>query len=249
MLDDLSELITFERSEIHYQLPPPDANNPRSGIAVRAGHIPVLFTAPHGCKHRRSDRWKQEDEYTSAIAEWLHRLTNAHTIYITHRIDPDPHDDESGNIFKQVIAEHVENHHVKLVIDLHGSMGTRNFGISLGTMNGITCPAYEPVIIRQFEKAGFCIDDNLPRLDRLVINHPLYTGGLRMPTITRFVYQELHLPAIQVEINAWLRLLQRLPHSTSALRNHEPDFQGDHERFRRMMSAFVDVVNYFAETQ
>lgn len=239
MQDDLDQIIAFEKDNIHYQSPPPENS---SGIVRRVGSLPVMFSAPHACRHKRAGRWKQEDEYTAAIAEWMHQRAGAHAIYITHQIDPDPHDDGADNIFKQEMAAFLKGHPARLVIDLHGTRGDRDFGVALGTMNDVSCPKYQPRIIQHIEAQGFRMDDTAFSLDRLAINHPRYTGGLRRPTITRFVYEELSLPAVQIEINAWIRILKRLPASTNASSNLAPDFKGDTRRFVRVMDALTRIV-------
>jgi len=238
MIANLDALIDFERTTIHYAESPP---HPAEGIALRRGSRPVLFSAPHACRHKRGRRWKQEDEYTATIAEWLHRLTGAHAMYLTHSIDPDPHDDDSRNIYKKTLAGFVEQNPVALVIDLHGIMGNRQFGIALGTMKGQSCTPYQTAVIECFEEVGF--RRHTPHhLDTLAVNHPRYTGGLTMPTITRFAHQELGLAAVQIEINAWVRVLERLPHATNAQENNAPHFRGDPLRFQRMIRALSQIV-------
>jgi hypothetical protein len=246
MQSDLDQIIAFEAQQIHYQSPPPD-DNPRSGIAIRTGSQPVMFSAPHSCRHKRANRWKQEDEYTAAIAEWLHQRTGAHAIYLTHQINPDPHDDGPDNIYKQALAAFLKEHPVRLVIDLHGTRPDRDFGVALGTMKGRSCPQHQPLIIAQIEAHGFRIDETHAKMDRMAVNHPRYTGGLSRPTITRFVVEELGLPAVQIELNAWIRILKRLPNSTNASRNRAPNFEGDAARFLRVMDALTTIAHQISQ--
>jgi hypothetical protein len=238
---DLAWITTFERT-IRYQEP---ALTPSAGIAMLLGACPVLISAPHSARHKRSGFWKQEDEYTAAITVWLHRTLGTHAIYLTHEIDPDPHDDDSNNVYKQQVAAFIAQHPVKLVLDLHGTRGDRDFGIALGTMQGISCPAYETPIIQAFEQAGFVEDGYSCSLDRLVLNHPFYTGGLKHPTITRFVSQELNIPAMQIEINAWIRVIERLPHASNA--HAALNFRADVGRFERVIEALKNVVEIGAK--
>lgn len=170
---DLDWLIAFERT-IHYQEP---ALSPDQGIATQAGSCPVLISAPHSARHKRGGFWKQEDEYTAALAGWLHHHLHAHAIYLTHEIDPDPHDDNSQNVYKQQLAALIQQHPVRLVVDLHGSRGDRDFAIALGTMQGLSCQPYEDQIKDIFEEVGFKQQGYACSLDRLVMNHPYYTGG------------------------------------------------------------------------
>lgn len=237
---DFEPIIAFEQQHIHYRTAPA---TPTQGIQVRSGAVPILFSAPHAARHKRNERWKQEDEYTGAIAEWLHQLTQGHALYVSHQIDPDPHDDGDQNLYKQQLAAIVKAHSIKLVVDLHGVRGDRDFGVGLGTMHGVSCEPYEQFIIDHFEAVGFLRQNFESSLDRLAINPPRYTGGLSRPTITRFAHQQLHVPAIQMEINAWIRVLKRLPHSTNALSRTAPDFYGDRERFVRFITALSKLAN------
>jgi hypothetical protein len=81
----------------------------------------------------------------------------------------------------------------------------------------------------------------------MAVNHPRYTGGLSRPTITRFVVEELGLPAVQIELNAWIRILKRLPNSTNANRNRAPNFEGDTARFLRVMDALVAIAHQISQ--
>lgn len=229
----------LERTFVHYRNPAPPGN---SGIIIREGRLPVLFSAPHSARHKRNNFWKKEDEYTGALAEHLHRTTDAHAIYLSHQIDPDPHDDDANNPYKQALAHFIATHPIALVIDLHGLSAKRPFGIALGTMDGISCPEYEALIVQAFCEAGFVTHKQAHLLDQLVINHPRYTGGLARPTITRFVSQRLGIAAMQVEINAWLRIEERLPSSTNALQKISPHFRGDAERMQRTLAVLQSVV-------
>lgn len=234
---DLEALVAFEAATFQYDTSP---NSPAEGLTLRRGHLPILFSAPHACQHKRGGYWKPEDEYTGTLAEWLHRLTGASALYVTHRIDPDPHDDDQQNIYKQALATAIQSQQIDLVVDLHGVKGNRDFGVALGTMNGLSCPAYEAQIIAHFEAQGF-LRAHPERLKRLVVNHPRYTGGLVRPTITHFASQDVGKAAIQIELNAWLRVLQRLPHSTNAKENNAPKLRADETLFRQMVAALVEI--------
>lgn len=240
MLDDLSPLIAFEKINFRYNQ---DTQPDEIGLRHRVGSRPILLTAPHACQHFRNQRWKQEDEYTGTIAEWLHRLTGAHALYITHRIAPDPHDDhDHSGLFKQTLRDITTQHQIQFVLDLHGASARRQFGVCLGTMRGVSCPAHEAQILETFAQYGYTRHATEQLLDRFAVNLSRYTGGLKHPTITQFASQELGIPAAQLEINAWLRVLQRHAHSCNARSDIAPHFQGDHSRFRQLMLTLIDLI-------
>jgi len=203
----------------------------------------VLVSAPHACRHKRGGVWKPEDEYTGALALWLHQTTGAHALSITHQIDPDPHDDGDHNLYKRALADFVAAHPVRLILDLHGARPERPFGVCLGTMGGQTCPAYEELLLESFQAEGFNIAEAPQPLDIIAQNLPRFTGGLHQPTITRFAYERLHVPCVQVEINAWLRVARRLATSTNAQKGIAPHFQADPKRLARLLAALTLIVN------
>ncbi len=239
----LQALVALEQEQVHYDMPAPPGS---SGLAVLPGRRAVLISAPHAVRHWRRGSWKREDEYTAAIACWLHRQLGACALYPTHRIDPDPHADGDRGAYKQAIRDLIGTRAIRLVVDLHGARGDRDFAVALGTIRGESCPLYEVTVTAAFEAAGFLQGlDAASSLDRLALNPPHYTGGVSDPTITRFAWRELGVPAVQVELNAWVRIVQRLPSASEAQRGIAPLFWGDPERIRRVLAALTQIVESF----
>jgi hypothetical protein len=50
---------------------------------------------------------------------------------------------------------------------------------------------------------------------------------------------------VQVELNAWVRIVQRLPSASEAQRGIAPHFWGDPERIRRVLVALTWIVESF----
>ncbi len=239
-MDDgwLRTLKALEQEVVRYDEPAPVDG----GLALLPGWRPVLISAPHAARHWREHAWKREDEYTAAIAHWLHRHTGACCLYPTHRIRPDPHDDADRGAYKQALGALVRAHGIRLVVDLHGARGDRDFALALGTIYGQTCAAYEEAIVAAFGQVGFRPNGVASSLDRLVLNPARYAGGAHRPTVTRYVWQRLAVPAVQIEINAWARIVERLPQALEARRGLAPAFRGDPERIKRVLAGLVRVV-------
>jgi hypothetical protein len=241
--DWLDVLITLEQALVHYDESAPDG---RADVAVMTGRRPVLVSAPHATRHWRNDSWKREDEYTAAIAHWLHEQTGVHAMYATYRLNPDPHADSDQGPYKRLLRELIQAHEIRFVLDLHGARGDRDFAIALGTIHGETCAPYEEAIVTVLGKQGFGLDGVAPSLDRLAVNPPRYAGGTYMPTVTRFVWQELGVLALQVEINSWARIVKRLPESYAAQHRIAPHFRGDPARIARVLAGLrliIDLVD------
>jgi hypothetical protein len=235
MRDDLAtRLQRFEESQVRYRDDPPLG---QAAFRYLPGTRPVLISAPHGALHWRHGGWKGEDEYTAALAHVLAGQTGAHALYTIRRIRPDPNFEDDSD-YKRALARLLREHHILLVLDLHGARRRRDFGLELGTMGGFTCPDYEATIIRHIEWQGF-VRNHRRSLDRLWVNQ-LFKGGARQRTVTRFVWQQCGVNAAQIEINAHLRVVRRKPDAT--LYPDEPDFAADPVRLRRAINALVRIV-------
>jgi hypothetical protein len=242
--DWLDALTHLEQTQVAYDTPPP-ADDP--GIRLLTGRVPVLVSAPHATRHWRESAWKREDEYTAALAHWLHDHSGAHALYPTHRINPDPHDDDDTGPYKQRLREHIAAHDIRLVLDLHGARGDRDFGLALGTIYGQTCRPYEGAIVTALTGQGFHTDGAGSSLDRVALNLPRYAGGAVRPTVTRFVWERFEIPAVQIEINAWARIVTRLPDAWGARHRIAPDFRGDPARIRRVLDGLRRIIALVAD--
>jgi hypothetical protein len=237
----LAELVALERDLVRYREPPLDGG---PGFACVTGPRPVLISAPHGVAHWRNAFWKQEEEYTAAIAHWAAAQTGAHAIYSTRALRPDPHADKDAGTYKAAVREALEAHDIRLVIDLHGMRGDRDFALALGTINGESCPVYESAIVDTFCAAGFVLSEEAPSLDRLVLNHPRYAGGVSRRTVTRFAHRVCGVQAAQLEINVWLRIVQRLAGASAY--DEDPHFRSDSARTLQLLRGLVALVDMVA---
>ena len=99
---------------------------------TREGNIPILVSAPHGARHLRKGKWKEEDEYTASIAIRLGEATGAHVIYVKNKTHEDPNYIKRAR-YKDKIREIVQNDGIKFLLDLHGVNKDRPFKICIGT--------------------------------------------------------------------------------------------------------------------
>ena len=70
----------------------------------------------------------------------------------------------------------------------------------------------------------------------------VFAIGLRQPTITRYVWRTHHIPAVQVELSAWLRIVERLPQASNAKSGIAPHFRGDGQRILRAYCTLRDFI-------
>src|SRR5262249_38729769 len=135
---------------------------------------------------------------------------------------------------------------VSLVLDLHGARGDRDFAVAIGTINGETFAPFEESLLAEFEKQGFFANPE-SSLDRLVCNPARYTGGVRQPTVTRYVWRKHNIPAAQIELSAWVRIVQRLATASNAQNGSAPHFRGDGLRILRIYEALRSFISLVLE--
>ena len=205
-------------TEVAYRSSPPDGTPP---FVHHLGKRPVLISAPHATCHSRNNSRKMEEEFTYSFAKHLAMSTGCHAFLNRWETTEDPNWD-SQSVYKNELAAVVQAHHIEFVIDLHGMTNRHNIGIAVGTINGRSCPDHELDLQQAFLRNQFCAVaiDELEGIGerpgdkwrRLVMNHPRFTGGVKSHTVTRFVVDELQIPAAQVELTSAARIPYRAPH-------------------------------------
>ncbi|MCB8981400.1 MAG: hypothetical protein H6657_28675 [Ardenticatenaceae bacterium] len=235
LLDRLMDLETA----VSYTTPPPEGERP---FVYRPGDLPILVSAPHATVHQRCQREKGEEEFTGALAQLLGETTGAHTLYSRYRSNDDPNWDRDSP-YKTALQNIVQDQGIGFVLDLHGMSNRHKFGLALGTMNGRSCPDFEPLILEtvqaQFQQTSQGIARNFTELrwDHFVLNHPRFTGGVANYTITRFASEQLGIPALQIELCSSARVVERRPFS-----QWKTPFRGQPEAIEQAVALLQSLV-------
>jgi hypothetical protein len=201
-----------------------------------AGTRPILISAPHGAAHTRNGNSKDEDEFTAGMARLVGELTSAHVLDSRRKYATDPNADSIAP-YKKYLQEIISKNQIRFVIDLHGAKDSRSFGIALGSMHGKSCKKEErQVIIQTLENFGFL--ENNGGLFRLDMDNELPAVGTntRVP-ITRFC-RGLNISAIQIELNAWLRI----PKRREDVATSKVSFEGNKEMIDKTITALSEMV-------
>ncbi|MDQ0218601.1 hypothetical protein ELQ35_04365 [Peribacillus cavernae] len=165
-----------------------------SPIAVKLGSRPFLLSMPHSVVQKRENTLKEADDFTAAIGFLIQDKTDCHCICSKRTSDEDPNYVIGGN-YKRKLRELIEQHSIGFVLDLHGASSSRLFDIDLGTMHGKTIDPDQVNLIKQafFSHGIHDVREN----DTFAAEHP--------GTITAYVYSELRIPCVQLEINSKYR--------------------------------------------
>jgi len=223
----LKEIKKIEFKQIDYQKESPDY------FDIILGKIPILISAPHGAKHLRNGKWKEEDEYTASIAIKLAELTDAHVIYVKNATKEDPNYDLKTE-YKEAIEKAVKSHGIKFIADLHGARNDRKFKVSVGIIDDdkddCSCPTYKEIIQKSFKP----FQKDIFNLDGLNAS----TEG----TITYFAKNSLQIEAAQFEINGKYRIIERKPDSSKAKEGTEPYYKAEEKDVIEMINTLRKMI-------
>ena len=85
------------------------------------GTVTALVSAPHAVTHARNGRIKASEDFTGPLALEVARATGAHALVATRFAECDlNHDPLEACAYKQALVEHVRQHGIALVLDIHG---------------------------------------------------------------------------------------------------------------------------------
>jgi hypothetical protein len=200
----------------------------------KKGKIPILISAPHGARHLRNGKWKEEDEYTASIAIKLADLTGAHAIYVKNATREDPNFDIECK-YKEEIKKISKNYGIRFIADLHGAKLDRNFKISVGIINTdserCSCPTFKDLIqeaFSVFQKDVFNLDG---------------FSASSLGTITYFAKNTLELEAAQFEINARYRIVERKSDSTKSKAGIKHIYSAKENDILELIKALTTMLN------
>lgn len=235
--DPLKTLLELEKDVAYQEF----GSEKEPAFRYIVGRNRVLISAPHGAVHLRGDNPKEEDEFTAAIARWVASRTSSHVLYLRRKVNFDANWDAYCP-YKKEIERIVRNKGIKFVFDIHGAAANKDFGIALGTMCGKSCSEEQKkAIIHALNVENF--DEKAKGFKRLD-NDVTFTGKGRKGavTITRYVSEQLKIDAVQLELNASLRIpLRREDASQKCF------FAGDPRGISRALRSLTNVVKAVLE--
>lgn len=162
----------------------------------RLGSVPVMITAVHTMNQRRVDgTYKLREPFTKGIARYVAEMVDASCFIKIKDTKVDSNGFEFDD-FKFRLVEHIKEHDIKLVIDLHGAGRNRDFDVEFGTLDNTTINS---LVVKKLENC-FIVNG----IQRIKYNDPFKGGG-----VTRTVFEKTGIAVIQIEINRNFRDLDK----------------------------------------
>ena len=175
---------------------------------IKDGKIPIMISAPHAVNHYR-EKEKKAEKYTGGIAKYLQKITQCHIIYSTQCLKNDPNYEEEGE-YKRVLKEYVEDHGIKVLIDLHGCKETWEMMVDLGTVDASNSSLKGYSFVRDLLKYAleYRLSDCADRAGMCVTNNLRFSAG-KTNTITKYISQNTDTACIQLEISHLCRDMEK----------------------------------------
>lgn len=191
---------------------------------VLKGSVPVLVSCAHSIDQVRNGMLKPRELYSGALCKLIHERTNCHVIYKYHN---DGIDDNFvlHTKYKQKIGKIIKDNNIKLLIDIHGMVGSkskrfRGYYVELGTNNGrnlLDKTSLSEDFTRIFNDNG---------VNKVVTDKKFRAS--KCHTISRYVARTYKTPSIQIEISGDFR---------NAL-NYEID------NIKKILNAFDEIIDF-----
>ena len=181
------------------------------------GTVPVMLSAPHAVNHFRNGLKKWADTYTGGIALYLQQVTDCHLIYNARFAEKDPNFDapeinDYQHHLKNYLQKTAQNGApVCVLLDLHGSLATREYAVELGTAPNLNLSEaekntdltslhghkfIEDIVVKAFEQHFSGL--NTPK--KSVWKNKVFSAG-GTNTVTKNISDNTKTDCLQLEIN------------------------------------------------
>lgn len=164
-------------------------------LIYQEGNIPILITAPHSVRYIKQKKIRVSDEFTGATALLLKKLTGCHILAVSKLYGGDPNTDKKC-FYKESLSKIIQSNKIRMVIDLHGCSRETGVDISVGILKEDISKKYQDAkeeILSTLSTYGY----------KNVVENAF---KLEENSISRYVTQELHIHAFQLEVNKKYRV-------------------------------------------
>lgn len=173
----------------------------KESFKILEGTKKILISCPHSIDQIRNGMLKPREIYSGAIGKLIHESTGAHLIYKYHN---DGIDDNFvlHTKYKRSIGELIKENDIKIVIDIHGMVGShskrfRGDFIELGTDYGENLLG-KTYITEELKKIF-----SVHGIDRVATD--VNFKARKETTISKYISKFFSVPAIQIETSGDVR--------------------------------------------
>jgi len=176
-------------------------NSVCSCTVEKYGDLPILLSAPHAVKQIRNGEIKAHEFYTGAIVECLAKRIGCACItkqyLIENTTNDDPNTDNAYCSYKTAINQFLQEHKIKLFVDIHGLSSTRDSIVDICIDHGKNVNNIS--VVSELQK---CIENQFAA-DMCSIDK--YFQALSDNIMSKWVHSTFNISALELEINGAYR--------------------------------------------
>ncbi len=164
------------------------------------GNLPILLSAPHAVKQICNGAIKAHEFYTGAIAECLAKQIGCACITKKYLIETstndNPNTDNASCAYKTAISQFLQQHKIKLFLDIHGLSSKRDCIVDICIDKGKNINNTNYVLSLQN-----CIEE---KFGKNAHSTDKYFSAFSENIMSKWVHTNFDISAIELEINgAW----------------------------------------------
>ncbi|MBE6451185.1 MAG: hypothetical protein E7016_04390 [Alphaproteobacteria bacterium] len=172
-----------------------------SCVVKKYGDLPILLSAPHAVKQIRNGEIKAHEFYTGAIVECLAKQIGCACItkqyLIENTTNDDPNTDNAYCSYKTAINQFLQEHKIKLFVDIHGLSSKRDSIVDICIDKGKN--VNDMTYVSTLQK---CIENkfgvNTSSIDK-------YFSAFSDNIMSKWIHSNFDVSAIELEINGAYR--------------------------------------------
>lgn len=190
----------IKNAEEKYRINNYKGNSVHACTVEQYGDLPILLSAPHAVKQIRNNTIKAHEFYTGAIAECLAKQIGCACItkkyLIENSTNDDPNTDNDSCAYKTAINQFLQQHEIKLFLDIHGLSSKRDSIVDICIDKGKNINQTEYVVNLQK-----CIEDTFGKNSYSIDK---YFSAFSENIMSKWIHTNFDISAIELEINgAW----------------------------------------------
>lgn len=191
----------IKNAELKFKANNYKGNSLCSCMVEKYGDVPILLSAPHAVKQIRNNEIKAHEFYTGSIVECLAKQIGCACItkqyLIENTANDDPNTDNAYCSYKTAINQFLQEHEIKLFVDIHGLSSKRDSIIDIcidneKNVNNMT-------FVYELQK---CIENqfgaNMCSIDK-------YFQAFSDNIMSKWVHSNFDISALELEINGAYR--------------------------------------------
>lgn len=194
-------LLQIKRAEQKFKENNYKGNSNKSCLVEKYGDLPILLSAPHAVKQIRNGEIKAHEFYTGAIVECLAKQIGCACItkqyLIENASNDDPNTDNAYCSYKTAINQFLQEHEIKLFVDIHGLSSKRESIVDICIDKGknVNDMTYVLTLQKYIENK---FGANKSSVDK-------YFSAFSENIMSKWMHSNFNISAIELEINGAYR--------------------------------------------